>query len=379
MRVAIVALSCHGGMRHYASQLANSLASQADVHVFTPPEAELNEYFSSETTLHPSVPLSFPGQAWRGTLIQMNPWVHAVNAQRLRRIQPDVIHVVTPHPSNAMTMPLFGDVPVCYTMHDPSVHPGEASPVRDMLTRRAIAGADHLIVHAEVLREELSGQGLRPDRISVIPHGDYGFFRKHATGRPEEPMILFFGRLIAYKGLDVLCRAERLLAERLEGYTLCIAGEGDPAVFKAEIGPSGRVILQNRYLPDQEVADLFERARIVVLPYTQASQSGVLAIAFAFGKPVVVTRTGGLPEAVGEGEAGLIVPPDDPRALADALERLWLDAPLRAQLAEAGRRRITEQIGWPLIAQRHMDLYQRMIHERGKERKRQSAGSLRMG
>ncbi len=378
MRVAIVALSCHGGMRHYASQLANSLARHADVHVFTPPDPELREYFSPETTLHPSRPLSFPGQAWRGSLTQLNPWVHAANAKRLRRIQPHVVHVVTAHPSNGLMMPLLGDVPICYTMHDPTVHPGEASPIRDALARRAVHGADQLIVHGEALRAELAEQGIAEDRISVIPHGDYGFFCQHATGRTEEPMILFFGRLIAYKGLEVLCRAERLLAERSSGYTVCIAGEGDTSLFASEIGPSGRVSVRNKYLSDGEVAELFERARIVVLPYTQASQSGVLAIAFAFGKPAIVTRVGGLPEAVGEGEAGLIIPPDDPEALADAMERLLADASLRERLAEGGRRRIEEHIGWPHIAQRHLALYQRLLED-SRRRGAQPRGSLRMG
>lgn len=379
MRVAIVALSCHGGMRHYTSQLANSLARHADVHVFAPADLEQEAYFSGEITLHGIRPLSFSGQAWRGILTQMNPWVHAVNAQRIRRIQPDIVHVVTPHPSNGLTLPLLGEIPVCYTMHDPSVHPGEVSPVRDFLTRRAVGIADHLIVHGEALRVELEEQGLCSSRISVIPHGDYGFFLKYAEGRPEEPLILFFGRLIAYKGLEVLCQAERRLAERLDGYSLCIAGEGDPGIFSAEMGPSGRVTVENRYLSDSEVAALFERARIVVLPYTQASQSGVLAIAFAFGKPVIVTRTGGLPEAVGEGEAGLIVPPGDPEALAEAMERLWRDPSLRAQLAEAGRRRVAEQIGWPIIAQRHLELYRKLLERAGRAGASEPGFSLRWG
>lgn len=377
MRVAIVALSCHGGMRHYASQLANSLASHAEVHVFTPPDPELRDYFSPETILQPSLPLSFPGQAWRGSLVQANPWVHASNAKRLRRIRADVVHVVTPHPSNGLLLPLLGDLPILYTMHDPSVHPGEASPLRDKLTRRALHFADRLIVHGEALRQELAEQGISSEHVSVIPHGDYGFFRKHAKGLAEEPMILFFGRLIQYKGLEVLCRAERLLAERMSGYTLCIAGEGDTSLFASEIGPSGRVTVTNKYLSDAEVAELFERARVVVLPYTQASQSGVLAIAFAFGKPVIVTRVGGLPEAVGE--AGLIIPPDDPVALADALERLFGDASLRAQLAEAGLRRVTEQIGWPIIAQRHLEVYQGLIEKGRRARALEAKVSLRMG
>lgn len=354
MRVAIVALSCHGGMLHYTSQLANALSEAANVHVFTPAKPEHAGYFSPALTMHATLPLSFPGQPWRGALAQANPLIHAENAKRIRRIGADVIHLVTPHHANALMIPLLG-APLCYTLHDPTSHVGETQPIRDALRRRTLDGVERVIVHGEALREELAAQGLSRERVAVIPHGDYGFLRRHAQGYAEEPMILFFGRLIAYKGLEVLCRAERLLAGRLDDYRLCIAGEGDTGLFRSEIGPSGRVDVIDRYLPDAEVAELFERARVVVLPYTQASQSGVMAIAFAFGKPTVATRTGALPEAMGD--AGILVPPGDPEALADAIERLWGDPALRARLAEAGQRRIREELGWPAIARRHMQLY----------------------
>lgn len=360
MRVAIVALSCHGGMLHYTSQLANSLAGVADVHLFTPARPGLSDYFSPDVIVHPTIPLSFPGQPWRGILAQANPLIHATNAKRIRRIAPDVVHFTTPHHANSLVLPLLGK-PVCCTLHDPTVHIGEATPLRDFMERRAVAMADRVIVHGEALREELAAQGMAQERIRVIPHGDYGFLKRHATGLPEEPLILFFGRFIAYKGIDVLCRAEQILASRLGGYRVCIAGEGDMASFRSEIGPSGRVEVINRYLEDAEVAALFERARIVVLPYLEASQSGVLAIAFAFGKPAIVTRSGALPEAVGMGEAGLIIPPNDPAALADAIETLWNSPALRSRLAEGGCRRIQDHLSWERIARSHLELYQGLM------------------
>lgn len=362
MRVAIVALSCpNGGMLHYASQLANSLASQADVHFFTPPKPELDAYLLPSVTRHGLLQLSHPGHLLRSLFSQLNPFVHGINAQRIRRIRPDVIHLVTAHPANSLLVPLLGDTPVCFTLHDPSAHPGESTPIKDFLMQRAIAVSDRVIVHGEALRTELEAQQVPAGRIAVIPHGDYGFLRRHAAELPETPLILCFGRFSPYKGIDVLCRAEQLLGDRLGPYELCVAGEGDAGIFASEIGPSGRVRVINRFISDAEVACLFQRARLVVLPYTQASQSGVLAIALAFGKASIVTEVGGLPEAVGFGKAGLIVPPNDPHALAEAIACAWHDPELRQRLGAAGRARVEQEIGWPIISQRHLALYRDLI------------------
>ncbi len=214
-----------------------------------------------------------------------------------------------------------------------------------------------IIVHGESLRDELTVQKVPAERIAVIPHGDYGFLKRYSRDLPEEDLILFFGRFSKYKGIEVLCQAERLLASRLDGYKVVIAGEGEADGFLSDIGPSGRVEVVNRFLSDAEVAQWFQRARIVVLPYTQASQSGVLAIALAFEKPAIVTAVGGLPEAVQHGEAGLIVPPNDPVALADAIEELWMNPDLRGKLANAGKALVTHHIGWPIVAARYLDAY----------------------
>lgn len=358
MRVAIVALSCpEGGMLHYTSQLANALASFCDVHVFTPAKPELDGYFDDAVHLHPTVPLSFRSARSRSWLAQINPLHHHENARRIRSIRPDVVHFTTAHPSNACLLALLGPAKSCFTLHDPTRHPGERSFLKDLLDRAAVALTSRIVVHGEALRAELLARHVPLARIDVIAHGDYGFLKRLAPTVAEEPLILCFGRMVEYKGLDVLCRAEQHLASRLGGYQVCIAGEGDPDLFQSAIGPSRRVTVINRFLSDTEVATLFQRARLVVLPYTQASQSGVLAIAFAFGKPAIVTSVGALPEAVGFGQAGMIVAPGDDRALAEAIELLWSRPDLRRHYALAGQRLVEHEIGWHHVARRYLATY----------------------
>jgi glycosyltransferase involved in cell wall biosynthesis len=269
--------------------------------------------------------------------------------------------VVTDHPSNNFLLALLGQTPVVFTHHDPVRHPGEGDRFKQWLTDDMARAVERVIVHASALEPELRRLGLPAGRVALIPHGDYGFMQRHAQGVAEEPMILCFGRLVRYKGVDDLCRAERLLRGKLGPYKLVIAGEGDTSFFRGEIDPGAPIEVIDRFLDDAEAARLFARARVVALPYIQASQSGVLAIAAAFGKPAIVTAVGGLPEAVDGGRAGVIVPPRNPEALAGAIAGLWHDAPRRAALGAAGRALVDRTIGWPRIASLHLALYQELL------------------
>ncbi len=111
----------------------------------------------------------------------------------------------------------------------------------------------------------------------------------------------------------------------------------------------------NRWVADEDVPGLFEQADMVVLPYTSASQSGVLAIAAAFSLLVVASRVGGLPEQVTDGQSGLLVEPDSAAALAAAIERLLGDPRLAARLGEALQREFEEQRSWEKAAERLLE------------------------
>jgi glycosyltransferase involved in cell wall biosynthesis len=135
--------------------------------------------------------------------------------------------------------------------------------------------------------------------------------------------VLFFGRRYRYKGLDVLMDAIRLLHARGRKPHVVIAGQGPEPVT-----PTPGVLVIDRYVPDRELADLVARARVVVMPYRDATGSQVPQTAFSYGTPVVASAVGCLGEYVEDGVTGLLVPPEDPPRLADALDRLLSDAAL---------------------------------------------------
>jgi len=240
-----------------------------------------------------------------------------------------------------------------------NANPHERQPFAVPLTRRFLSRCDRVIALSETVKRDIVAMGGTAE-VDVRPHPVYDQFgpimeRKEARkqvglspkGDSDESMLLFFGLVRRYKGLDILLDA----MTRMKGKPLLyVAGEWyedreEAEAFIAAQGLSEQVTIRDTYIPDNEVAALFSAADAVVQPYRSATQSGVVQTAFHFGRPVVVTGVGGLPEMVRHGEDGLIVAPEDPDALAVALDDL-LTGDTRARLAE-GALRARERHSWP--------------------------------
>lgn len=191
--------------------------------------------------------------------------------------------------------------------------------------------------------------------VHVMPHGD----SRAMLGRREpipvqrtEPVALFFGTWTTYKGIDVLIDAFGLVRAQMPTARLILAGaigadvDGDELLRRA--AEAGNVETRPGYCDIEDVPNLVESARIVVTPYVRASQSGVAHLAYTFGRPVVGTTVGDLPETIVDGVTGFLVPPGDPAALAAAMLTLLQDPDLASALGQAGR--VAIQRSWTIAA-----------------------------
>ncbi|MFO8008994.1 MAG: glycosyltransferase [Candidatus Brocadiia bacterium] len=209
-----------------------------------------------------------------------------------------------------------------------------------MACRALLRRADRIVVHSEAnarrARELVDGSV----PVFACPHpslrglGLRGHDRADARRRLglSKPVVLFFGFVREYKGVDVLLDAMARVVRQREA-TLVVAGEfwEDRGRYERrvhELGLAGRVRLDDRYIPNEEVGLYFAAADLVVQPYLSASASGVTRLALDFGRPVIATRVGALPEVVQDGENGRLVPPGDAAALADAIVRSFEPAEL---------------------------------------------------
>jgi len=249
--------------------------------------------------------------------------------------QPRVIHLNSELPVLLPLFPLFAFFNSVITLHDAVPHEGESLAKRVFMRAHlwlVFLFIRKVIVHSEAIRGQLPGY-LRA-RTHVLPHVNYQLWARAKQAPPAEGplVVLFFGRLLPYKGLEYLLEAFRRLDAAK--FSLLIAGEGDlpPEVFQT---PNIRVI--HRFIGDEDLPGVFNQAHVVALPYVAASQSGVAYMAFAFERPVVATRVGGLGDVVVDDFNGFLVEPRSAEQLAAALEKMAEPA-TRARLVGDVRR-----------------------------------------
>jgi glycosyltransferase involved in cell wall biosynthesis len=243
---------------------------------------------------------------------------------------------------------------------------------RQVARSRALFGRmDAVVAHSEHgagrLRDEI---GVDPGRVHVIPHGAFDYLTDLREEKPmppelegaEGPVILFFGLLRPYKGLDTLLTAFR----EVEGAELWIVGNPRMDVEplrRVAVEAPGRVRFVTRFVEDAEIPPIFRRADLVVLPYRDAEHSGVLYTGLAFGKPLVLSAVGGFPEVAAAGAARLVAP-GDPASLAAALSELIGDRAARERLATAAQEAAAGPYSWGAVAAQTLALYEELLESR---------------
>jgi glycosyltransferase involved in cell wall biosynthesis len=247
------------------------------------------------------------------------------------------------------------------TAHD--VMPREPRPGQLSAQRRLYDRFDAIVVHSEHGRERLTHElGVDPDRVHVIPHGAFTHLAEAPPQPPpfhiNKPVVLCFGLMRPYKGIDVLLDAWR----GIDDAELWIAGmpRMDISHLRAVAPPNVRFV--PRFITDSELPAYFQRADLVVLPYREIDQSGVLFTALAFGKPLLLSDVGGFPALAATG-AARTVPAGDSAALRTALEELLGDPAALATLADRARVAAQGEYAWGTIAKRTLDLYGSLLGE----------------
>jgi glycosyltransferase involved in cell wall biosynthesis len=253
--------------------------------------------------------------------------------------------------------------PIVLTSHD--LLPREPRPGQVRAQRRLYERVDAVVVHSEYGRAMLSKLGVEPRKLHVIHHGAFEHLVRPSDELPHElptaqaEVVLFFGLLRPYKGLDVLLEAWR----EVEDGELWIVGRPRMPLAPLQANASRGVRFIPRFVSEAELRALFIRADVVVLPYSATGrfdQSGVLATALAFGKAIVVSDVGGFPEVAAAGAARLVRAGDAP-SLAAALNDLLANPVAREQLGGGAQRAAAGPYSWREAAARTLDLYRRVL------------------
>ncbi|MFC7621697.1 glycosyltransferase family 4 protein [Microlunatus sp. GCM10028923] len=377
--IVLIEFPPSGGLFQFAVQLGEGLARRGHrVELLTGPRPELNSRVpgmiieSRLPTWHPTAGAGKPdwwrrvrraGRAAR----HLAAWL--VTLAWLRRNQPDVVLW------SAWRFPIDGwGVQVARRLlpgstlgliaHEPRPLVEQAGPdghyKTDPVLRRALAGAYRVLDVAYTLGER-SRDVLRANwpidaPVRVVPHGDEGVFvaAEPPPVADTDRRVLCFGTLTRYKGVDELLAVWPRVRAAVPDARLVLAGhlgaDLDADALRRTVAGTAGAELHAGYVPMDQVPDLFGAARVVALPYRRGSQSGVAHLAYAFGRPVVATAVGDLPDVVRPGETGILVPEGDPEALVAALTRLLCDPGEAERLGRAGRERLARSAGWDEVA-----------------------------
>jgi len=258
-------------------------------------------------------------------------------------------------------------VPVAYTAHNLLPHDQAPTAARRALWRAIYAAPHAVFAHTDAtLRALHERYAVRQERLTRVEHGSFDYLLEHGAPEPTSgpPTILCFGFIGPYKGTDVLVRALPAVRRALPDARLAIVGRprGPLAPLTrliAELGVKDAVDLRTDHVPEAELPAIFGGARVVALPYRAIAQSGVAITACTFGKAVVASDVGGLGDLVRGADNGLLAPPGDPDALAEALVRVLTDDALRAGFEARSRRHAAEALAWGPIAERTVAAYAR--------------------
>lgn len=396
-KIVIIDPSLSGGICHYSFALCSALAAAGRrVSLVTKPGTYELKDIPRQFELVQILPLSPPGSslAQKGigrlkSKLRPDYWSRGLGERVGRYLQTADAQIVHQQwVTNLEHEPSFWEslrrrsrnrVPVVYTAHN--VWPHESSPRSKAQYRVLYEQADQLVVHGEPLRQTMIQEAGIPERkIAVIPHGNYHYLAEAVPAVPraeararlglpaEARVILFFGFVRTYKGLDVLLLAfERLLRQRTGvPYKLLVAGSvwgeaWEKSVYGGlcrSLKISENVQVEESYIPLEDCGLYFGAADVACFPYRNASQSGAVQLAYSYKKPAVVTSVGSLADAVLDGRTGALVPPEDPDALADALRSLLSDPARCRQMGEDAYAWTRDARSWEAIAQQTLRVYE---------------------
>lgn len=335
-----------GGISHYTGLMYRELSKHYEVEMISYKMQYPKLLFKKEQRDYKND--SFKIDETNFMIHTANPFNIIRTANYIKRKKPDMVIIQWWHPYFApcyiLLAKFMGKQNLTFVCHN--VFPHERFPLDKKLTKLTLRNGKHFIVHAKEEEAELKQIMPSPD-CRVTPHPSYNAFcfehmtkaqaRERLGLASDEKVLLFFGFVRPYKGLKYLIHAMPKVKEGLGDVRLLIVGEFGSAEDKedyvrqikdlAESDPEleSAIVIKDGYTPDREVEKYFAACDMVVLPYESATQSGIVQIAYGFGKPVTVTNVGGLPDVVDNGRTGYVIPPQDEKALAEAVVRYFVE------------------------------------------------------
>jgi glycosyltransferase involved in cell wall biosynthesis len=277
----------------------------------------------------------------------------------LDRFAPDVLYSTMIHTWNPVIFWLGRKTKFrVKTIHDAMPHRGENGLLSRLLHATEYRQATNYVVLSEVAIPVVTSRGIAPEQIIHIPHAHFGVYatKEAARGDGLFNRFIFFGRINEYKGLGVLLEAMRKINAAAPHLTLVVAGNGNVAPYADAFGKLAHCLdLKIRWIEHDEVGALMNDTDFIILPYIEATQSGVIPLACGLRKPVVATNVGGIPEQVENGVTGILIPPSSSDAIAQAVLELYSTPERIKSMGDADYDYAMRELSWQKSARILLD------------------------
>ncbi len=350
----------------YMIELSNSLAERCEVILMIPDNHRFTErhreLISSKVKFEPYKLILHKS-------IRDNFRMLFTILQKLWQYKPEILHIQANGHRLFYWIFFFKPVrtKVVNTIHDPVKHEGDrlSHAVNDSWVKfigRYFTGK--YIVHADALISTLvKSYKISAKRVVKIPHGNFEIYKKFQTKWPpvENNTILFFGRIWPYKGLEYFIEAANIVCRENQDVRFIIGGVGDDLnQYTDRIMFKEKFVIINNQISLDDAGQLFQQAALVVLPYIQATQSGVIPVAYAYSKPVIASNVGGLPEVVIDGVTGFLVEPRSSEQIAERILYFLNNPEVRIQIGESAYKFARQELSWGNIAELSYKLYREL-------------------
>ncbi|MDR1285586.1 MAG: glycosyltransferase family 4 protein [Campylobacteraceae bacterium] len=244
------------------------------------------------------------------------------------------------------------------TIHDIKLHKQEDSFIYRFFHQFAFKQADKYVILSKKFTKDLVDKGIKEQNIIHIPHANFSYYADKQENRNFHfnNKILFFGRILEYKGLHILLSAMKIVTKEMLDIKLVIAGDGNISSCKNDIEIlHDNIELHNRWIPIEDVKNYFQEIDIVILPYIQASQSGIIPLAYSFSKPVIASNIGALDEQLYDGKTGYLVESDNPKILSEKILQLMKSPDTIHKMSKECYKVYKNEMTWEASAKKIME------------------------
>lgn len=348
-----------GGGPRYTMELARALAKRGDTELHISLSRQSDFFAQTDSLGLPSLHVdTYENMAGFVLGTARVPVLSRRLLSYIRQARIDVVYNTMDFLWGSLIAPGVNRTSALYMLaiHDAERHPGEDGPLRRWLLARDIGAADGILTMTQAVRRRfLELQNFPEERTWTAPLGVFidkpnATVRRLPSGRPVR--LLFFGRILAYKGLDMLLAAMPLIRAARPDVELEIWASGDMSSYDAAIKATEGVDLHHGWIAEDDIPGIFNRTDVCVLPYREASQSAVIATALASGMPIVTTPLAGLVEQIGGGVAGRISEGFGSDQFAKAVLDLVNDPEAYADLSARSIKLSADTLGWSAIGEK---------------------------